>query len=170
LTGAARSGLLGAQRISPVPTPPRLALALALMLGAAPAAAQAVRPCDPPPPLTALVEPWEDTSAVLAEGAVRLAAILDEAASVELVVLTLPPPGAEAGPSDRTCRIVAEGGIGFAALDLGAMQAAEDAATATYTLRVPGLRFVPESSELEEVTLVLTFGVGDDSLAAAVVE
>ena len=49
------------------------------------------------------------------------------------------------------------------------MDTEEDAEAATLTATIPALRFVPESTELEELTLSLTFGVRDDSLAAALV-
>ena len=154
----------------------RNSLALALLAG--PALAQDVADCDPAPPMTALVEPWEETTAVLAGGAVRLAVIEAAQGSVELIVLTLPPVAepaegeegaAPAPPVPRRCRAVTEGGIGFATLDLAGLQTAEDPEAATFTATLPALRFVPESSDLEEVTLRLVFGVADDALAAAIV-
>lgn len=133
------------------------------------AAAQVVMGCDPVPPVTALIEPWEETAAALAEGAVRLAVLEGEEGARRLLVLTLPPPGdaPEAVP-ERRCRIVAEGGLGFADLDLGGLEAIEDEAAATLTARLPGLGFVPESTELLPLTLVLTFGVADGALVAAI--
>lgn len=152
--------------------------ALLVLLACGPAAAQEVADCDPAPPVTALVEPWEDTSASLGGGAIRLALLHGEAEGVALLALTLPPVEADAdaeAPADPAappppprCRVVSEGGIGFAALDLAALAATEDPAAATLTARVPALRFVPESTELEEVVLALTFGVADDSLLAAI--
>lgn len=143
---------------------------IALAVLASPAAAQSVAECDAPP-VTALIEPWEETTAVLGAGAIRVAAVEDEG-GVALLILTLPPVGAEADeaapPPARRCRLVAEGGIGFASLDVPGLATSEDAEAATLTATIPALRFVPESTELEEVTLRLTFGVADDSLEAAV--
>ena len=157
---------------------------LALLVAAAPLAAQEILPCDPVPPVTALQEPWEETTRVLAEGSVRVAVIEDELGGADLLVLTLPPPpppsegegpaetfsDPAAPPPERTCRLVAEGGMGFAALDLAGLSAEERPEEAAFVLRVPALRFIPESTELEEVTLVLTLGVLDDTLSAAVEE
>lgn len=153
--------------------------ALSLILLAAPACAQEVADCDGVPPVTDLVEPWEETSVSLGEGAIRLALIHGEGEEgVRLLVLTLPPveappEGGESAaevpapePLPRRCRIVTEGGLGFAGLDLGAVGTEEDPEAATLTATVPALRFVPESTELEELALSLTFGVRDDSLLA----
>ena len=154
----------------------------ALLLLAAPLAAQDVTDCDPPPSVLDLVEPWEETAAVLAEGAVRVAVIEAGRGVVQLMVLTLPPvpapaEGAQealpetpaetpAEPPPRRCRLVAEGGLGFASLDLAGLATQEDAEAGTFALSVPALLFIPESSELQEAMLRLTFGVADDSLAA----
>jgi hypothetical protein len=161
-----------------------------LVLVASPAMAQQVADCDGVPPVTELVEPWEETSTALGAGAIRLALLHGEGQEgVKLLVLTLPPveeepegeaagteegeaeaaapPGEPLAPPPRRCRIVTEGGLGFAGLDLAGVETEEDAEAATLTVWVPALRFVPESTELEELTLSLTFGVGDDSLAAA---
>ncbi len=163
----------------------RSSLALALLLPTA-GGAQEVQDCGPMPTVADLIEPWEDTSAALAEGAVRLAVLEGEEGTRRLLVLTLPPPepaaeGApeptpdatvasdpEAPPPERRCRVVAEGALGFADLDLAGLDASEDPEAGTLTVRVPALGFVPESTELLPQTLVLTFGVADDSLAAAV--
>lgn len=158
--------------------PPLAVLAAAV---AAPALSQQVVACREVPPVTALVEPWEETTALLGEGAIRLA-LLEEEGGQGLLVLTLPTleevemaagaaePGLPPPLPERRCRIVTEGGIGFAVLEVARIEASEDPEAATLTARVPALRFVPESSELEEVTLVLTFGVGDDSVLAVVEE
>jgi hypothetical protein len=61
---------------------------------------------------------------------------------------------------------VSEGGLGWAVLDIAGLEATEDAGAATLTATIPALRFIPESTELEELTLSLTFGVADDSLVA----
>lgn len=163
-------------------------VACSLVLLASPALAQQVAECDGIPPVTELVEPWEETSVLLGAGAIRLALLhgADEE-GVRLLVLTLPPVEEEAGdneggaegglveaappvedlaPLPRRCRIVSEGGLGFAALDVGAVATTEDAEAATLTTTIPALRFVPESTELEELELRLTFGVRDDSLLA----
>ncbi|EYD78013.1 hypothetical protein Rumeso_00350 [Rubellimicrobium mesophilum DSM 19309] len=151
---------------------------LSLLVLAAPAWAQQVADCDGVPAVTDLVEPWEETSRPLGEGAIRLALLHGAGEEgVKLLVLTLPPveeaPAEEVPPAEtlaappRHCRIVTEGGLGFASLDVGAAEVEEDPEAATLTARVPALRFVPESTELEELTLSLTFGVRDDSLVAA---
>ena len=159
----------------------RAVLPVVLCLAATPAFAQQVADCAEPPPVTALVEPWEETSATLGAGAIRLALLHGgPEEDVSLLVLTLPPveePGPEEAavpepavpppPPERRCRIVTEGGSGFAVLDV-AGEIAEDPEAGTLTARLSALRFIPESSELEEVTLVLTFGVADDSLAAEI--
>jgi hypothetical protein len=153
----------------------------AVLCLAAPAFAQQVTDCAEPPDVTALVEPWEETSATLGAGAIRLALLQDGPdGDVSLLVLTLPPveePGPEETaepepavpppPFERRCRIVTEGGSGFAVLDIVG-EIAEDPEARTLTARLSALRFIPESTELEEVTLVLTFGIADDSLAAAI--
>lgn len=159
----------------------RPVLPVMLCLAAAPAYAQQVVDCAEPPDVTALFEPWEETSANRGAGAIRLALLQDgPEGEVNLLVLTLPPveePGSEeaAGPEpavpppppERRCRIVTEGGSGFAVLDV-AGEIEEDPEARTLTARLSALRFIPESSELEEVTLVLTFGVADDALAATI--
>ena len=156
--------------------------ALLLAVLPLPALAQEVVPCDPAPPVTALIEPWEETTAALAGGAVRLAVIEGEEGSRRLLVLTLPPADAgvasdstapptaspTAPPPERRCRIVTGAGLGFADLDLAGLAAEEDAGAGTLTLRLPGLGFLPESTELIPETLVLTFTVADDGLAAVV--
>lgn len=154
-------------------------LGLPVLLLAAPAAAQQVADCGEVPPVTALVEPWEETGAVLGEGAIRLALLHGEQEEGErLLVLTLPPqeevgeaeaeaPLGPLPPPERRCRIVTEGGLGFALLDVAGIEAVEDPGAATLTARVPALRFVPESTELEELVLSLTFGARDGSLVAA---
>lgn len=164
----------------------------ALALGTAPALAAEVIPCDPVPAVTALREPWEETTRVLAGGAVRLAVIEDSLGGADLLVLTLPPPPAppdsatEAEVEDgeaveilsdpaaplpgRTCRLVVEGGMGFASIDLAGLLSEERPEAALFRLQIPALRFIPESSELEEVTLILSFGVLDDSLTALIAE
>ena len=159
----------------------RLVLPAILCLAAIPAFAQQVADCAEPPDVTALVEPWEETSVTLGAGAIRLALLQDgPEGEVSLLVLTLPPveePGLEETaepepavplpPPERRCRIVTEGGSGFAVLDV-AGEIEEDPEARTLTARLSALRFIPESSELEEVTLVLTFGVVDDSLSASI--
>lgn len=159
----------------------RTAACSLLLLLAAPALGQEIADCATAPPITELVEPWEETTALLGEGAIRVALLEDEAGQ-GLLILTLPTieeveaaegeaqPGALPSFPERRCRIVTEGGAGFALLAVTGIEVAEDPGAATLTARVPALRFVPESSELEEVTLVLTFGVGDDSLRAEVEE
>jgi hypothetical protein len=163
--------------------------ACSLFLLASPVCAQQVADCDGVPAVTDLVEPWEETSVLLGEGAIRLALLHGAGEEgVKLLVLTLPPAedaesGAEAGAEEAgtddealpqeapalppaRCRIVTEGGLGFAGLDIAGVETAEDPEAATLTAALPALRFVPESTELEELTLSLTFGVGDDSIAA----
>ncbi|WP_210529127.1 hypothetical protein [Rubellimicrobium arenae] len=148
---------------------------------AGPALAQQVQDCDEIPPVTSLVEPWEETSLSIGAGAIRLALLhgtQDE--GVTLLVLTLPPPepggeddgaaatseGPPPPPPVPRCRLVTEGGLGFAGLDIGAIETDEDAEAATLTAAIPALGFIPESTQLEERTLTLTFGVTDDSLVA----
>ena len=156
-------------------------VALSLVLLAAPAWAQEVSDCDGVPPVTDLVEPWEETSVSLGSGAIRLALVHGEGEEgVRLLVLTLPPveePAGEDGeaevagppaPPPRRCRIVTEGGLGVAAIEVGAVATSEDPEAATLTAAIPALRFVPESTELEELVLSLTFGVGDGSLVAGI--
>jgi hypothetical protein len=159
----------------------RSVLPAALALLASPGLAQQVADCDEPPLVTALIEPWEETTATLGSGALRLALLQGEPGEeVRLLVLSLPPmevppereetgsaPAEAPPPAEKHCRIVTEGGAGFAVLDVVG-EVTEDPEARTLTARLPALRFIPESSELEEVTLVLTFGVTDDSLAATV--
>ncbi|TNC70324.1 hypothetical protein [Rubellimicrobium roseum] len=144
-------------------------LGLALLAG--PALAQEVADCGETPPVTALVEPWEETSASLGAGAIRLALLHAEGEEgVRLLVLTLPPPDPEEArpePPVPRCRIVTEGGLGFAGLDLAGLEVEENPETATLTVTIPSLGFIPESTALEERALSLTFGVRDDALAAA---
>jgi hypothetical protein len=159
-------------------------VALSLILLASPVCAQQVADCEEVPPVTDLVEPWEETGVLLGDGAIRLALLHGAGEEgVKLLVLSLPPvevgteseetgpdeevPPEEAlAPPQRHCRIVAEGGLGFAALDITRVVTEEDPEAATLTATLPALRFVPESTELEELTLRLTFGVRDDSLVA----
>lgn len=161
---------------------PLVCAPLLLAAIAPPALAGKVEDCAAVPPVTALVEPWEETSATLGAGAIRLALLgrVEGAEGVGLVVLTLPPEPPEGGdgaapappgpPPERRCRIVSEGAIGFASIDLSDPKVTEDEEVATLTADLPALRFIPESTELEEVTLRLTFGVRDDSLTAETLE
>ena len=145
-----------------------------LLLLALPAGAQQVEDCPEPPPVTALVEPRDETGAILGEGAIGLALLHGEGQEgVSLLVLTLPPEDdQQAGasptppPPPRRCRIVVEGGLGWAVLDIAGLEVTEDPDVATLSATIPALRFIPESTELEELTLSLTFGVADDALVA----
>ena len=155
--------------------PPTFAVLLLVPLAAS---GQEVAGCDPAPAVTALIEPWEETTATLAEGALRLAVIEGEEGTRRLLVLTLPPVAARGGegeaqgeggpsaPAERRCRVVAGSGLGFADLDLAGLAAEEDAVAGTLTLRLPALGFDPESTELRPFALRLTLGVADDALAA----
>ena len=102
---------------------------LPLLLGAlaTPAAAQEAVPCDWAARADGIVEPWEDTTATFANGAVRLALIdTVEPAAGAFHLLILSPPLGELG--ERQCRTLGIGGMGFAGLDFASLQAVYDPA------------------------------------------
>lgn len=148
---------------------------------ATPALGQGVTECATAPPITELVEPWEETTALLGDGAIRVALLEDEAGQ-GLLVLTLPTieelesaqseavPGRPPPILERRCHIVTEGEAGFALIDVAGLAVVQGTGAEALTTRVPALRFIPESTELEEVTLVLTFGLADGSLLAEIEE
>lgn len=140
---------------------------LAALLLASPAAAQSVGDCGDIVSARNLAEPWEQSSASYAEGAVRLAVIdtmEPAAAAVHLMVLS--PPRNEIG--DRQCRLVslsqADGGapFGFFAIDFAARSASYDPSRGL-VVRLPVESFVPEtgSGDPAEMTLIINQSTGE---------
>ena len=99
----------------------------ALALLAAPAAAQEVLDCDWQAGARNIPEPWEAHTRTFANGQTRLA-VLDtvEPAAGAFWLLVLSPPYSELG--DRHCAVIGRGGMGFAGIDFGALDAGYDPA------------------------------------------
>ena len=120
-------------------------LVSALMVLAAPVAAQEISECDWQASAQALVEPWEDNSRTFANGDVRLA-VLDtiEPAAGAMHLLVLSPPYDELG--GRQCRVISHGdGVGFAAIYFSELEAGYDPAVGL-TFKVPAQIYLPEES------------------------
>lgn len=102
----------------------RMAFFLVVLAGAA--NAQSVGPSGWQASALALVEPWEDTTALFANGAVRLAAIdTVDPASAAAYLLVLSPPLGELG--EQQCRIVwFTDQFGFAAIYFDAVKSDDD--------------------------------------------
>lgn len=131
----------------------RLALALALLSGAA--SAQAVVSCDNTASAFNLVEPWDQNSRTFANGEVRVA-LLDtvEPAAAAFHLLMISPPRDELGL--RQCRTVSMSeGSGFAGLDFAALTASYDPATGL-VLELPAKVFDATTAELSPRMLTVT--------------
>lgn len=91
----------------------------ALMLCAAPAAAQTVEDCDWRTDMRFIAEPWEENTRTFANGAVRLVLIDTwEPAATPFQIVAISPPYGEMGWPQ--CRAIgAFAGIDFAALEAG---------------------------------------------------
>lgn len=123
----------------------RCILPLITTLFASPLAAQTSFPCDWQARADAIVEPWEDNTAVFADGAVRVA-LLDtiEPAAAAFYLLILHPPFDELGA--RTCTVVGlDDGLGYANMKFNELEAEYDPATGL-TFNVPAAIYQPEQS------------------------
>ncbi|WBU56774.1 hypothetical protein [Paracoccus sediminicola] len=145
---------------------------LAFLLLASPAVAQSVGDCDARVSARSLPEPWEDHTAVYANGDVRVAVIdtlEPAAAAVHLMVLS--PPLSEIG--DRQCRLVslsrAEGGAasGFFNIDFAGRSADYDPARGL-VLDIPVETFRPETGMGAPATLNVTINQSTGDVTAEV--
>ncbi|QYX58275.1 hypothetical protein K1T73_07920 [Roseovarius sp. SCSIO 43702] len=119
----------------------RLLGACALVLGAGAGWAQTVGECDWRAGADALVEPWDENTALFSQGKVRIA-LLDrvEPAAAAFYVLILSPPYNELG--ERQCRILSRReGMGFAGLSFDTLEADYDPAV--------GLIFTMQAKEFD---------------------
>jgi len=109
----------------------RLPVLAAALLLAQPAGAQAIHGCDWVASPANLVEPWEANTRTFANGAIRLALLdTEEPVCCFAHLLILSPSGEVEGPGYRACHVLSDGppGMGFSALDLGAVTASYDPA------------------------------------------
>ncbi|MDO5528634.1 MAG: hypothetical protein Q4F71_04445 [Paracoccus sp. (in: a-proteobacteria)] len=146
----------------------RAAIVAGVLAGALalPAQAQIVRHChDDAAPAWAIGEPWEENTAVYAEGRVRLA-VIDriEPAAAAVWLLILSPPLDEVG--GRQCRLVGlSEGSGFLDLDFAARTAEYDAASGL-SVSMPALHFDPDSVDGIKRQLTVTINQSTGEIAA----
>jgi hypothetical protein len=146
---------------------PALALGPLVALGmTGAAAAQSIGACDDfRSSAFALAEPWEESSRLFANGAVRLAVtdtIEPAAGAFHLVILS--PPYDEVG--GRSCRLVSGAdGIGFAGLTLDGMSADYDPATGL-RFRLKATRWLPETGDYAEAVLTVTLNQASGAVTA----
>ncbi len=142
-----------------------LAVLLSVM-AASPVASQQVGPCnDGRSGAHALVEPWEQSTRLFANGAVRLAITdITEPAAGSFFLMILSPPLDELGL--RQCRLVrASDGVGFAGLTLDGIVATYDPA-AGLRFVLPARRYVPESGDFTDATLAVTLNQATGAIRA----
>lgn len=127
-----------------------------------------VAPCPDWARADAIREPWEDSIAAYAEGAVRLA-VLDmlEPAAGAVHLLVISPPRDEVG--GRQCRVISggEGGVGFFDIDLAGRRAAYDPA-AGLTVTIPMQTFDPETGGGEPAVMRVTIDQNSGRIGAEV--
>jgi len=107
--------------------------------------AQTAVPCDWQARADAIVEPWEENTAIFANGAVRVA-LLDviEPAAAAAYLLILHPPVDELG--GRTCTVVGlDDGLGYAAIYFDDLTADYDPSRGL-VFKVPATIHLPEQS------------------------
>jgi hypothetical protein len=142
-----------------------LAVAFAAALPQA-AEAQAVDLCgDYRSSVFALAEPWETSTRLFADGAVRLA-VMDtvEPAAGAFHLIILSPPYDELGT--RQCRILSgTDGLGFAGLTLEGITADYDPATGL-TFVLPARRWLPESDSYADAVLTVTLNQATGDITA----
>ncbi len=142
--------------------------ALMLCLGALPASAQTVRPCDGwQANAQNLVEPWDETTRTFANGAVRVA-LLDtvEPAAGSFHLMVLSPPEDELG--GRQCRLIsADGEMGFAGVFFGDMTAGYDPATGL-GLDLPVVLYLTETADFQTVGMGLTINQSTGDIRAEI--
>lgn len=146
-------------------------LPLALMLLAAPAAAQSVGDCGDWTLAQYLPEPWEEHTATYAEGQIRVA-VLDtmEPAAAAMHLMVISPPLDEAG--GRQCKMVSLSGgagrpSGFLNLDFGAREASYDPARGL-VLAMPVEGFKPGASVGDQGELTVTVNQSSGEVMAEV--
>ncbi len=133
---------------------------------AGPALAQSLGTCDDyRSSIFALAEPWEDSTRVFADGAVRLAVadtIEPAAAAFHLVLLA--PPYDEVGA--RTCTVISgDEGTGFAGLTLVGIEAEGDAATGL-RFGIPATRWLPDTDSYADAVLTVTLNPATGAITA----
>ena len=145
--------------------------ALALMLLAAPAAAQSVGECGAQVSARNLAEPWEANTATYAEGDIRVAVIdMLEPAAAAVHLMVISPPRDEIG--DRQCRLVSlQGGEGSAIgfYDLGfAERRAEYDPQRGLVLTMPASFYDPQTGSAEPSELTVTINQSSGEVLAEV--
>ena len=113
----------------------------------------------------ALAEPWESTTRLFANGEVRLAitdTIEPAAGAFHLIILS--PPYDEVG--GRQCALVsADGGMGFAGLDLVEAAASYDPATGL-AVTIPATRWLPDTDTYTDAVLNVTLNQATGAITA----
>ena len=145
---------------------------LALMLLAAPAAAQSVGDCGDWTVAQNLPEPWENHTATYAEGQIRVA-VLDtmEPAAAAMHLLVLSPPLDDLG--GRQCRVVSLAGsgtgqpTGFQNIDFPGREARYDAARGL-VLAMPVEGFNPDKGAGDQGELTVTINQSSGEVTAEV--
>lgn len=144
---------------------------VALMLLAAPAAAQSVGDCGAWVSAQNLPEPWEDHAATYAEGKIRVA-VLDtlEPAAAAVHLLVISPPLDETG--GRQCKVVSlvggEGApSGFLNLDFKAREASYDPARGL-VLAMPVEVFEPATGGAKPGELTVTINQSTGVITAGI--
>lgn len=149
------------------PTPHNAVLG-AVLLGALAqtAAAETVQACDDARSNAwNIAEPWETSTRLFANGAVRLT-VMDtvEPAAAAFHLLVLSPPLDELG--GRQCRVVSlDGATGFASLTLSDTAATYDPAKGL-TISVPAKRYLPDTGEFGAATLIVTINQSTGAISA----
>ena len=144
----------------------------ALMLLAAPVAAQSVGDCGEWSSAANLPEPWADHTATYAEGRIRVA-VLDtlEPAAAAMHLLVISPPLDELG--ERQCKVVSMAGggagapSGFLNLDFGAREASYDPARGL-VLALPVEGFNPDTGKGDPGELTVTVNQSTGEITAEV--
>lgn len=144
-----------------------LALGPAMALGLTGAAvAQSIGICDDfRSSVFALAEPWEESSRLFANGAVRLAVtdtIEPAAGAFHLVILS--PPYDEVG--GRSCSVVSGAdGIGLAGLTLDGLAAEYDPAMGL-RFRLRATRWMPQTGDYADAVLTVTLNQASGAVTA----
>lgn len=128
--------------------------------------AQVALPCGDEAYADNIPEPWDETTASFANGAVRVALIdTIEPASAAFYLLVLHPPTGDMGT--RSCTLIARGeGYGYAAIFFEDLSAAYDPSSGL-SLTVPAVIYLPEEGFQNSALLRVTINqsTGDVTVA-----
>lgn len=143
----------------------------ALMLLAAPAAAQSVGECGDHVSARNLSEPWEANTATYAKGEIRVAVIdMMEPAAAAVHLMVLSPPRDEIG--DRQCRLVSlqgSDGSAFGFFDLGFDERRADYdAQRGLVLTMPAASYDPQTGGPAPSELTVTINQSSGEVTAEV--